>query len=216
VQNFSSAPDERIFSGGNNDALEIIKAWVATSLAFAIFQVGGQVLNWSFLIALLIAAFTCGAGFVIHELAHRRVARGYGAEAHFVANNSWLLISILLSFTGFFLAAPGAVWHRGYLTKRQGGLIALAGPASNYVLAVLFLGLLIVVQQGIGPSWLATVGRVGFLINSWLGLFNMIPFGPFDGAKVIAWDRMVFGVAVAIGIVLVFVLPRYLNTLIGF
>ncbi|MEO7908909.1 MAG: hypothetical protein ABIV47_04595, partial [Roseiflexaceae bacterium] len=46
--------------------------------------------------------------------------RRCGAEAHFVANNGWLLISIVVAFAGFFIAAPGAVWHRGYLTERLG------------------------------------------------------------------------------------------------
>ena len=46
----------------------------------------------------------------VGELAHRVLARRYGAEAHFVANNGWLVISIVLAFTGFFIAAPG---HKG-------------------------------------------------------------------------------------------------------
>jgi hypothetical protein len=35
----------------------------------------------------------------------------------------------------------------------------------------------------------------------------MIPAGPFDGAKVLAWSPVVFGVTVGIGILLAFVLP---------
>jgi hypothetical protein len=34
----------------------------------------------------------------------------------------------------------------------------------------------------------------------------MIPAGPFDGAKVLAWSPLYFGITVAIGIVLTFVL----------
>jgi Zn-dependent protease len=205
VRNILSSPDERAFAGGTNDNIELLKAWAGTSLAFAIFIVGGQVLQPGFLTFLIIAAITCGIGFLLHELAHRIVARNYGAEAHFVANNPWLLLSIVIAFASIFIAAPGAVWHRGYLTKRQGGMIALAGPATNLALAVLFLLLSFAIPAG---GFLSAMAFVGYQINAWLGLFNMIPAGPFDGAKVLNWSPVVFGVTVAIAIVLVFVLPR--------
>jgi Zn-dependent protease len=40
--------------------------------------------------------------------------------------------------------------------------------------------------------------------NAWLGLFNMIPAGPFDGAKVLAWSKPIFVATVLIGLVLTF------------
>ncbi len=205
MRNILSPPDERVFSGGTNDNIELLKAWAGTSLAFAIFMVDGQVLRSGFVTFLIIAAITCGIGFLLHELAHRIVARNYGAEAHFVANNPWLLLSIVIAFASIFIAAPGAVWHRGYLTTRQGGLIALAGPATNLALAVLFLLLGFAIPTG---GFLEKMASVGYQINAWLGLFNMIPAGPFDGAKVLNWSPVVFGVTVAIAIILVFVLPQ--------
>jgi Zn-dependent protease len=48
--------------------------------------------------------------------------------------------------------------------------------------------------------------QVGYSINAWLGLFNLIPAGPFDGAKVLAWDWRVFAVAAATGVLLAFVI----------
>ncbi|MFP4439091.1 MAG: peptidase M50 [Chloroflexaceae bacterium] len=205
MRNILSPPDERALSGDTDDNIELLKAWAGTSLAFAIFMVGGQVLQPGFVTFLIIAAITCGIGFLLHELAHRILARNYGAEAHFVANNPWLLLSVVIAFAGIFIAAPGAVWHRGYLTKRQGGMIALAGPATNLALAVLFLLLSFAIPAG---GFLAIMAFVGYQINAWLGLFNMIPAGPFDGAKVLNWSPVVFGVTVAIAVILVFVLPR--------
>lgn len=207
VRNIFTTPEEDIFLRGDRDNQELLKAWAGTTLAFAIFQVGGNILNSFFLTVLLIAAVTCGIGFVLHELAHRIVARNYGAEAHFVANNGWLLISIAIAFAGFFIAAPGAVWHRGYLTKQQGGLIALAGPATNMALAIVFLLFSFVTPQGF---WSVTAS-IGYSINAWLGLFNMIPAGPFDGAKVLNWSPLIFGITAAVGVGLVFVLPRAIS-----
>jgi Zn-dependent protease len=201
-------PDEEVFQGQSNDNFELLKMWIGTTLAFAIASTGGNVLGSGFLNVLLLSAIVCGLAFVCHELAHRIVARYYGAEAHFVANNGMLLISIVIAFLGVLFAAPGAVWHRGYLTRRQSGLIALAGPATNFVLAVLFLlGLIfIVASRSNVPTWLADLCADGYRFNAWIGLFNMIPAGPFDGAKVLNWSVLVFGITLAIGIVLAFVL----------
>jgi Zn-dependent protease len=49
---------------------------------------------------------------------------------------------------------------------------------------------------------------VGFEINGWLGLFNLIPLGPFDGAKVMQWNTTVFGVSIALAAGIVFLLPK--------
>ena len=208
MRNLFGTPGEDLFEGGANDNIELLKMWVGTTLAFAIASQGGVVLDSSFLRALLLSAVVCGLAFVLHELAHRVVARSYGAEAHFVANNGMLLVSILIAFLGVLFAAPGAVWHRGSLTRRQGGLIALAGPATNMVLAVLFLlGMIgIVASRSDVPDWLFELCADGFRFNAWIGLFNMIPAGPFDGAKVLNWSVLVFGITVAIGVVLAFVL----------
>ena len=206
MRNLFTTPDEGIFQGRANDNFELLKAWAGSTLAFAIYVSHGDLLNQGFLIDLLIAGIVCGLAFVLHELAHRIVARNYGAQAHFVANNGWLLISILIAFAGFFIAAPGAVWHRGYLTVRQGGLIALAGPATNLALSALFFLALFFLDRFTVPSILFTVCAIGFKFNAFLGLFNMIPAGPFDGAKVLEWSPLVFGITVAIGILLTFVI----------
>jgi Zn-dependent protease len=207
VRNIFSTPSEEAFAGGTNDNIELLKAWAGSTLAFAIVQTGaGRLLSLAFVQNLLISAVVCGMAFVLHELAHRVVARSYGAEAHFIANNQWLLFSIVLAFAGLFIAAPGAVWHRGYLTPRQGGLIALAGPATNLVLSVIFLlALCAATLSGLPlPSLVLITLFIGFKFNAWLGLFNMIPAGPFDGAKVLAWNWQVFAVTVAVGVGLAF------------
>lgn len=212
-----STPDEGIFAGRSNDTVELLKAWAGTTVAYAVFQTGATNLaSGRFLTNLFIAAVVCGLGFVLHELAHRIVARRFGAEAHFVANMQMLAISIVVAFLplGLFFAAPGAVWHRGYLTPRQSGLIALAGPATNMALAALFLiAAPVAFLAGLRDTWIVQLFYTGVALNAWLGLFNMIPAGPFDGAKVLAWSPVVFGVTAGIGILLAFVLPGNLLTI---
>ena len=206
MRDLFNTPTDEISLRGRNDNIELLKAWIGTSLGFGIYIVGGQIFNPSFMYALTIAALTCGIGFLLHELAHRIVARHFGAEAHFVANNGWLLLSVGIAFLGVFVAAPGAVWHRGLLTKSQGGLIALAGPVTNLVLALIFIMLAQIIpgQTALLGIRLGDVFLIGYQINAWLGLFNMIPAGPFDGAKVLAWDWRVFAATVAVALLLTF------------
>jgi Zn-dependent protease len=203
------------FSQQTNDNVELLKIWAGTSIAFALFLERGR-LSMVLLLVLAVAAVTCGLGIMLHELAHRIVARHYGAEAHVVAHNEWLLVSIVIAFAGIFVAAPGAVWHQGITTRQQGGLVSLAGPVTNLVLAVLFLLLHLTIgfyDFGglIPPSYPINVWLIGYHINAWLGLFNMIPFGPLDGAKVFNWNKVVFGVTIGVAVLMVFVIPSLIG-----
>jgi Zn-dependent protease len=219
MDRFLSTPDEGLFQGRVNEWVELLKAWGGTTLAYAIFWAGAQnLVSGEFVRALILAAITCGLGFVLHELAHRAVARNFGAQAHFAADNRWLLLSIVIAFAGIFIAAPGAVWHRGFLSPRQSGLIALAGPVTNFIVAGVFLILLpLMAIAGVDrvflQDWLLPLCVIGFRLNAWLGLFNMLPAGPFDGAKVLAWSPLWFGVTVVVGIVLSFVVAPNLGVI---
>lgn len=198
---FGTSRRDPLMATGRTEVFELVKAWLATSLAFAILLRGPQL---SDIQAGLIALLTAGIGFVLHELGHRVVARHYGAEARFQANDVMLVIGVLSAFAGFLFAAPGAVWHRGYLTKQQSGLVAAAGPIVNMVLAVIFLGAYFMgLRLGVAPL-LGYLLFYGFRINAWLGFFNMLPLGPIDGAKILQWSMPVFLVLIAIGAGLAF------------
>lgn len=193
----------------HDDLVELTKAWAGTSIAFAITTTGAaNLLGPQIIQNLLIAAIVCGLGFVLHELAHRQVARGYGASAHFAADTRWLLISIGLAFAGIFIAAPGAVWYTGVTDAQRTGKIAVAGPLANYALALLFLLLYpVLFLAGVQDDIFLYICMQGFAFNAWVGLFNLIPGGPFDGAKVLAWSTPVYAVMVAAGAFMAF----YLN-----
>jgi len=190
------------------EIVDILKAWLALSLAFTFIYAGASVLNGdiqkvfssNFAVIFIISMFTAGLGFLLHELAHKFVAQHYGCAAEFRAWDQLLYLAVGLAvFIGFIFAAPGAVMISGMITRKENGIISAAGPATNYILAMLFLGLLYIL-----PQW-ANVFATGFSINIWLGLFNLIPFGPLDGRKVFDWNKVVWGGMLLFGILFLFV-----------
>ncbi|MEK6839332.1 MAG: hypothetical protein AABX72_00150 [Nanoarchaeota archaeon] len=180
---------------------ELLKAWSAVSLAFAILLSDGLsgLFTFHFLLMIVVAAITVGIGFLLHELAHKYLAQQYGCWAEFRSDGKMLLFMIALSFFGFIFAAPGAVVIHGTVDRVRHGRISLAGPATNIVLAILFWFLSFIL-----PEALALFSSYGFMINSWLGLFNMLPFWQFDGAKVFAWNKIVFSFVIGIAALLTF------------
>lgn len=187
---------------------DLLIAWFALGVAFAIFFGGGAAvfaIPVRFIELLLISILTAGVGFLLHELAHKVVAIRYGQVAAFRANYPMLAIAIAAALGGFIFAAPGAVYHRGRLTRRQNGLIALAGPVTNLLLAGVFAPLLL------AGGVLAQIGLYGVLINLFLAAFNLLPFGPLDGRKVREWSLLVFVVSfvVSVGLLLLAILGLF-------
>ena len=166
--------------------------------AFALFFGGGGAILGApdrLLPLFVVSLLTAGIGFLLHELAHKVVAVTFGQEAAFRANYRMLGLAIFVALGGIIFAAPGAVYHRGYISERENGIIAVAGPVTNLLLALGFLPLLFVSEP-----FVSQLGAYGVLINCFLAAFNMLPFGPLDGRKVLDWDPVVFAAALGISV----------------
>ena len=184
-------------STSETEIKDIIKAWAAISIAFAV-VLSKPVFSTDFYAKFVIASLTVGIGFLFHEMGHKIVAQRYGCFAEFRSFDNMLLLAIAMSFFGFTFAAPGAVMIKGRISKDRSGRISAAGPVVNILLALLFLAL--VFTQA--PDSFKPLAYYGFLINSWLALFNMIPFWLFDGYKVLKWSKIAYGCIVAITLAL--------------
>jgi len=171
-----------MFSGG------IFGAIRSGPLAFSLFCV--------------LSLITLAPAFILHEIAHKVVARHYGCWAEFRADPAGLRFGIILAAVlGIVFMSPGAVMVAGKTTRPQFGRIALAGPVTNmglwaagYLLWTLLGGLFTIIDMLIA-YWLWG--------NAILAAFNMIPIGPLDGRKIKAWSDSIYyaWLVTALGIV---------------
>ena len=152
---------------------------------------------------------TLGSGFILHEMAHKLVAIYYGATARFRMWTQGIIFMLITSTFGFLFAAPGAVYiYSKKITRRQNGIISIAGPVLNIILMAFFITLEIVAPVTQYFTFLAPLGsqlagfgmvngglnvwQFGVAINLLLAMFNMIPAFPLDGSKVYGWSRMLW------------------------
>jgi Zn-dependent protease len=185
---------------------DIVIAWLGLGIAFYLANTGGlingfagvvsvtdgaRVIVFTPLTVLALSLGTLGAGFVLHELMHKFTSERYGFQAEFRMWPQGLVLALVLSaFAGFVFAAPGATYIDGYGIKtRENGIISIAGPLTNIVIALLFLPLVFV--NG-GNAVLFEAGYLGSYINIFLAAFNMLPIMPLDGAKVWRWNKLIW------------------------
>lgn len=120
-------------------------------------------------------------GFIVHEMAHRQTARSVGCSSRFMLDPLGYSLTLVSTLFPIAFLAPGYVGIGCWgvvIGPRESLLISASGPATNIAMALVAYGLL---QAGFVHPFL----YVFAVINSWLALFNLIPLGPLDGAKIL-------------------------------
>ncbi len=141
---------------------------------------------------------------VFHEYAHGLAAEQLGDDTARQAGRLTLnpfahldlvgtvLLPLLFIFTpgfGFFIGWAKPVPYNPYnlRDKKYGSLkVALAGPASNIIIAIV-LGVIIRIAMPfslVSPLAIQLIAFVAY-INIVLAIFNLIPVPPLDGSKVL-------------------------------
>ena len=148
------------------------------------------------LVVFAVALFTLG--FILHELAHKFTAQSYGLWAEFRLSTVGVLITTISILSPIKFIAPGMVLIAGTTTTDVFGRVAFAGPLTNLILAFLaMLGSLALPAEGVRH-----VLEIGSWVNTYMALFNLIPFGDFDGLKVFRWNKGAWALIVGLALAL--------------
>jgi Zn-dependent protease len=218
--------DGRIWHFSKTEKEHLALAMGAFTIALGLMQVGGifsissvGMVPWTIgiLLAMPVMFIAIGPAFLLHEIGHKIIAKKNGCWAEFRADPRGLKNGVLLALLlGIVFMAPGAVMVAGLVTRRQNGHIAVAGPLVNLSLFLIGIPLWGAVIGITGAAdfahlpyldsndslvWQAMVFDIGYFwlgANLFLGLFNMLPFGPLDGLKVKDWNESVFYLVLAI------------------
>ena len=144
----------------------------------------------------LVGVFLC---LTIHETCHGLAAYALGdptaksmrrLSLNPLRHIDWIGLCMMF-FCGFGWAKPVPVDPRYFRKPKQGmALTALAGPASNLLLALLLLLFSRLIYDFAPYSDLWNL-VFGFLLDTavlsiGLGVFNLVPIPPLDGSKVLA------------------------------
>ena len=153
----------------------------------------------------LIYALPVIFAITVHEAAHGYVARYLGDDTAYLMGRMTLnplrhidplgtiLMPLVLYFatSGAFLfgyAKPVPVQF-GNLRhpKRDMIWVALAGPASNFIMAIGWAVVLVaLVATGVDETFFLKMAQGGVLVNLVMWAFNLFPLPPLDGGRVLA------------------------------
>jgi len=135
------------------------------------------------------ACWITAPALILHELAHKFVALGFGFDATFHAAYAFLALGVVLRLVGsnfiFFVPAYVAIGCRTaacVIPHIQSALIAAAGPFTNLAL---FIGAALALKyKKKMKKETRVILHLTKIINLFLFIFNMLPFYIFDGYKV--------------------------------
>ncbi len=155
-------------------------------------------MDWWGLLGLVVSAAATLLCFTIHELCHGAVAYRLGDPTAKLSGRLTLnpirhidpagLVMMLVAGVGW--AKPVPVDMRNFKNPKRGmALTALAGPASNFIIAFLALAVASLIARfaPIQPVWLVILCFLSnaALLSVGMGLFNLIPLSPLDGSKIL-------------------------------
>ncbi len=176
---------------------DIVVADLALTVAFTLVLGGGAMGISSAgrtLPQLVVISFVAVTlSFVLHEMMHKYVAQRFGAIAAFRRSDTGILITLVTSFAGFLVGLPGAtVIYTNSFTKREDGIVSIAGPLTNFAVFAVFFALSIFATHA--GSFVQHLITTTMLVSLIIAFYNMLSVYPLDGSKVLRWNKPAYAI----------------------
>ena len=140
----------------------------------------------------------------LHEAAHAYAAKYFGDSTAFLAGRMSMnplkhidLLGTIVIPVALYIATDGKFVF-GYAKpvpvdfgnlrnpKKQMAWVALAGPASNFVMAFgWMIASLLLGAGGVQEPFLWEMAKAGVLVNILMFSFNLVPIPPLDGGRIV-------------------------------
>lgn len=145
-------------------------------------------------LALIVYFVSLLVAISVHEFAHAYAADTLGDPTPRLQGRLSLNPFVHLDFVGLlFLAFFGFGWGKPVSfdpfnlknPRRDAAIISIAGPLSNFVMAIFAsLVLRVLLLLNVGPIFLVFF-QAFITLNLVLGVFNLLPIHPLDGFKIV-------------------------------
>lgn len=161
---------------------------IGIGYSMAFYSFGGFGLN---LLVMSAFALVLTASFLVHEIAHKVMAQKAGMWAEFRLTTWGALLTFVSVFMPFKMIAPGAMMIGGNPpTAKDMIKISVAGVVTNMIFAAVFLALAFGLPFIDGYWWAMLIFSA--YINSFMAIFNLVPFGILDGYKIFMLNKKVW------------------------
>jgi Zn-dependent protease len=157
---------------------------------------------------LIITIIIFSISLIAKIYSQKYLARKYHYHIEYKIWGYGLIFALITMLLNIFVITPGYFKYGLYdriATDEEKAKIALIGPAINIIIAVIFLIALIILKSMMTTGIIKLAMLIGFYINTYMAVFNLIPFMALDGIKLFEYDMKMWIAPMIISVILLII-----------